>query len=115
MSVLSTPTPAATTNYAESVMYQNSLAEYLSFINHQVICQEELLECHLKVNAMLKVLLESNLPNHSHSTMHHYLWGISDIINQAKSLNESMLAVLMKIVSLMEPSNGSSSSNTGIH
>lgn len=96
-------------------MRQNSLTEYLSFINHQVICQEELLECHLKVNAMLKVLLESNLTNYSHSTIHHYLWGISDIINQANNLNESMLAVLMKIVSLMEPSSGSSSSSTDIH
>ena len=94
-------------------MNQNSLTEYLSFINHQIISQEELLEYHLKASSMLKVLLESNLPSYSYSTIHHYLWGINDIISRAKSLNESLLSVLMKIVSLMEPPNGLGS--TGFH
>lgn len=94
-------------------MSQNILAEYLSFINHQIISQEKLLEHHLKASSMLKVLLESNLSDYSYSTLHHYLWGINDIIGRAKHMNESVLSVLMKIVSLIEPPNGSSS--TSVH
>jgi hypothetical protein len=96
-------------------MSQNSVTEYLSFLNHQIISQEALLEYHLKAGAMLKVLLESNLHQYSYVTIHYYLDGLSDIISQAKDLNESLLNALIKIASLLEPYRGSSGGRGAAH
>lgn len=77
-------------------MSQNILADYSLLINHQIDAQEVLLGYHLKVEAMLEVLLGSHLPSYSKITIHHYLWAVSDIIEQAKNLNEQLLRVLMR-------------------
>jgi hypothetical protein len=52
---------------------------------------------------MLKVLLKANITNDAISTIHDYLWGVSDNIARAKRLNERLLNDLMKIVSHAEP------------
>lgn len=78
------------------------------FVHQPWISQEELLEYHQKAESMFKVLLESNLSDYSYSALHHYLWGINDIISRAKNLNESLLNVLLKRISAMEPTKGSS-------
>lgn len=79
-------------------MHPNILSEYFLFINHQIISQEKLLECHLKADSLLKVILESDLSNHSHLTIHNYLWAVNDFVDQAKTLNESLLNILLNII-----------------
>jgi len=95
-------------------MNSNALLEYLSFINYQIVSQETLLEYHLKADALLNVLLGSNLPNYSYATIYHYLWQMDDTINQAKKLNENLLNELIKIVS-SGPPKGSGNGNSTIH
>ncbi len=94
-------------------MSQNILTEYLVFLNHQIASQEILLEYHLKAEAMLKMVLNSNLPSYSVSTIYHYLWSLSDIITQAKTLNEVLLNTLVGAM-LTKPPKGSSG-NGSLH
>lgn len=88
-------------------MSKNTVSDYLPLINHQIIVHEAVLEYHRKANAMLKVLLKANIADDAISTIHDYLWGVSDNIAQAKRLNESLLNDLMKIVGHAEPSKRS--------
>ena len=94
----------------ELVMNQNILPDYLPWINQQISSQETLLEYIFKAEAMLNVILGSNFPDLSVVTLHDYLWGLSDIVEQAKFLNEGLLDALIKVAALMkaskEPSNG---------
>ncbi len=95
---------AITTNPEESVMNKNTVSDYLPLINHQIIVHEALLEYHRKADAMLKVLLKSNIANDAISTIHDYLFGVHDNIAWAKRLNERLLNDLMKIVKHAERS-----------
>jgi hypothetical protein len=88
-------------------MSKNSVTEYYLFINEQILTLEKMLEYHLKADATLKLLLESNLPRYSYATIHHCLWGVHDNVNRAKILNESLLQTLLKIAALMESPRGS--------
>ena len=97
------PSIAITTNPEESVMNRNAILDYLPLINHQIIMHEALLEYHRKADAMLKVLFKANIADDAISTIHDYLWGVSDNIARAKHLNERLLNDLMKIVSHAEP------------
>jgi hypothetical protein len=99
----STPITCITTNQ-ELVMNKNILTECCTLINHHIIMQEKLLEYHVKADAMLRILIESNLSRHSRSTMSYYLWGVRDIIHQAQTLNEFLLDSLTKIAILLERS-----------
>ncbi len=85
-------------------MSKNTVSDYLPLINHQIIVHEALLEYYRKANAMLRVLLKANIANDAISTIHDYLWGVSDNILHAKHLNERLLNDLMKITRLAEPS-----------
>ena len=100
-------------------MNQSTLSEYLMFINHQIISQEKLLEYHQKAHSILEVLLTANLNSYSALTLHSCLWEISDIIGQAKELNESLLNTLLKIVKLVESSkklpDGNNGNNGTVH
>ena len=98
------PSIAITTNPEESVMNRNTILDYLPLINHQIIVHEALLEYHRKADAMLKVLFKANIADDAISTIHDYLWGLSDNIAQAKRLNQGLLSDLTKIMRLVEPS-----------
>lgn len=83
-------------------MNQHILTRYSVLINHQLISQEKLLEYLVTVDSMFKVLLGSDLSNYSDATMYNYLWQISDIIQQAKDLNEVLIDAIMEIISLKD-------------
>jgi hypothetical protein len=84
-------------------MSKNTVSDYLPLINHQIIVHEALLEYHRKANAMLKVLLKADITKDAVSTIHDYLWGLSDNITRAKYLNEQLLNDLIKITRLAGP------------
>lgn len=81
-------------------MSKNTVSDYLPLINYQIIVHEALLDYHQKANAMLKVLLKADIAKEAASTIHDYLWGLSDNIVRAKYLNEQLLDDLMKITHL---------------
>lgn len=85
-------------------MTRNTILDYLPLINHQIIVHEALLEYHRKADAMLKVLFKANIADDAISTIHDYLWGLSDNIAQAKRLSQGLLNDLTKIMRLAESS-----------
>lgn len=76
-------------------MAQNSLADCLLLINQQIASREVLLEQHLKVDALLEIILGGDLLIHRKVVLHHYLWTISDIMHVAKDNNEQFLNALI--------------------
>ena len=93
-------------------MNQNTVPDYESLINHQIIIQERVLEHHLKAEAMLRVFLECTLHHYSPSALHSYFWGLDDHVAEAKRLNEDLLKLLMKMVRLLEPPRNPPSGST---
>jgi len=77
--------------------------------------QETLLEYIFKAEAMLNVILGSNFPDFSAVTLHDYLWGLSDIVEQAKFLNEGLLDALIKVAALIKASKESSNGGGTVH
>ncbi len=84
-------------------MNRNSILDYLPLVNHQIIVHEALFEYHRKADAMLNVLLKANISKDAISTIHDYLWALSDNIARAKCLNGLLLNDLMKIIGLVKP------------
>lgn len=83
-------------------MNTNSLLDYLPWINQQTASQEALLEYLFKAEAMLTVILLSDPANYSRVTLYDYLWGLSDLIEQARVLNEDLLNALLKVTVLVK-------------
>ena len=83
-------------------MNRKAILDYLPLVNHQIIVHEALLESHRKADAMLNVLLKANISNDAISTIHDYLWALSDNIASAKCLNGILLNDLMKIMGLVK-------------
>lgn len=84
-------------------MYPHMLPDYRVLINQQIVMHEVLLGQHLKAEAMLEVLLGTNLLTLTVSTLHHCLLGIDQNIIEAKTLNERLLNLLLQIVKDAKP------------
>ena len=84
-------------------MNRKAILDYLPLVNHQIIVHEALFEYHRKADAMLNVLLKANISNDAISTIHDYLWALSDNIARAKCLNGLLLNDLMKIIGFVNP------------
>ena len=84
-------------------MNRNSILDYLPLVNHQIIVHEALFEYHRKADAMLNILLKANISKDAISTIHDYLWALSDNIASAKCLNGVLLHDLMKITGVVKP------------
>ena len=82
-------------------MAQGSLPDYSSIINQFIASQEALLECHFKAEAMIEILLNSSFLIRPRA-LHDYFWALSDMIDQAKVLNEQLLKIaIVKIIPLL--------------
>ena len=86
-------------------MAQNIVSDYLKLINYLIHTQEILFEYHLKAEAMLEVLLDSNLHHCPKAVLYNYLWALSDIMVKAKNLNEPLLNGLIKLKNMVELPN----------
>jgi hypothetical protein len=95
-------------------MAQDSLSDYLFLTNHQ-IASEILLDYHLKAEAILQVLLDSNVQNHCQTVTYNHLWALNNIIEQVKNLNEKILASLSKEINLLRSTKSSSGNNGTSH
>ncbi len=90
-------------------MSQNTVSNYLTWINHQITAQETLLGHHFKAEAMLQLLLESDASDRPMWLIHNYLCALSDIIYQAKTINESLLNTLLKFTASLKAGHDPSS------
>lgn len=72
-----------------------SLSHSISELNQQV---EHLNEFLIKAEALTEVLLaQENLSLHSSQMVYHYLWAISDFIEQARCSGDKLSTGLLKL------------------
>ncbi len=76
-------------------MADNSLTQLLTLINDQVDSHETLSEYLSKAEALAQVALGDDFFDHPDLTVHYYLWTLSDLLSQARILNEHLINVLM--------------------
>ncbi|MBA2654863.1 MAG: hypothetical protein H0U71_07345 [Gammaproteobacteria bacterium] len=67
-------------------MVASILKNYKKISNSDV--QEQLSECLIKADALTNVALSTNFIELSPLTIYSYLWLLSDLIGQARNLNE---------------------------
>lgn len=72
-------------------MTPHSLSDYASFINTHIDHQEALAECLTKAEALIYVALRDDFLDSPETLISHYLWTLSDLIDQAKGINEKEL------------------------
>lgn len=77
-------------------MAEQSLTYLLSLINQQVDAQENLNEHLAKAEALAQVAITTEFLELSESIIYNHLWALSDIVSQAKNLNEQSLNFLLR-------------------
>ncbi len=83
-------------------MDQNQRLNFLSLTKSQFASQETLLEYHVKIEAMVEMMLTKDLLDYPREKLHDYLWTISDLIGKARKLNVALLDMVAKLMSLLE-------------
>jgi hypothetical protein len=69
----------------------------LLLLNHQqVLIHETIRECLIKAEAVARMALNENFFDCGPSVIHAYLWTLSDLVSEAKSLQEGALNELIK-------------------
>ena len=81
-------------------MAEHSITQLLSLINRQLDSQETLNTYLSKAEAVMQVAMSDDFLSYPRATTYYYLWAVSDIVEQAKKLNEESLGLLLKNVSL---------------
>jgi len=82
-------------------MDTSKLSDYLALMKYQLDAQQMLLEYHLKIEAMIEMLLFKDVIDCPRLILHQYLCAISDLIRDAKTLNEELLDRLIKITAYL--------------
>ena len=77
-------------------MAEYSVNYLLNLINAQVKLLENINTCLSKAEALAQVALGDNFLDYPNVSIYNFLWALSDIIEQAKSLNEKSLNTLLK-------------------
>ena len=77
-------------------MAEYSVSYLLNLINAQVKLLENINTCLSKAEALAQVALGDDFLAYPEVSIYNFLWALSDIIEQAKSLNEKSLNILLK-------------------
>lgn len=72
------------------------LPHLLSLINQQIEAQEDLSDCLSKAEALAQVAVTPGFVELSEPVIYNYLWLLSDIVIQARNLNQQSLSTLLK-------------------
>ncbi len=94
-----------------------NLPDYASLLNEQVIVLELMLSLHHKADSLLETALNTDFLQNPTSVIHDYLWILSDVTKEAKTLNEDLLDAIFKILKGLatpptKPDNDPSGGNT---
>ena len=65
-------------------------------LNDEIRSREHLDNCLVKAEALMQIALGDDFINHSQATIHHYLWTINDLVEQARHQNGCYLDSLYK-------------------
>ena len=79
-------------------MAANNLPDLKQIINQQLESRERLREYLSKATALMHVALENDFLRHPELVAYFYLWTLSDLLEQARDLNEQDLKLLRKNV-----------------
>ena len=71
------------------------LTQLSSLINHQVVSHQTLATYFSKIDALLQVAMENEA--FSGVVPHDYLWVLSDLVGEARELNEDSLGFLLRV------------------
>lgn len=77
-------------------MADTSVTDVFPLINQQIAHLEKLSELVSKAEALAQIALDEHFLSYPPSTLHYYLWALSDIIENAITLNEAALSGLLK-------------------
>ena len=77
-------------------MAEYSVSYLLNLINAQVKLLENINICLSKAEALAQMTLSDDFLDYSNVSIYNFLWALSDIIEQAKRLNEKSLNALLK-------------------
>jgi hypothetical protein len=72
-------------------MATDSLNEFSSFVNQQMLSVEDTNEHLSKASALMEVALRYDFSEFSEKTIHNYLWALSDVIQHAYSCSARSL------------------------
>ena len=93
-------------------MANHSVPNYVALLNEQIAVSQLLSEYHDKSDALLDIALTDNFFQKDPITLHRFFCSLSDIIKKARKLNDDLLDVLLKIMSIMADDSGSSSNGS---
>lgn len=77
-------------------MDQSSLTNLTSLLNQQIDSQETTVEYLYKAKALIYVTLGRDFLDYDKITINDYLWTLSEFIEDACSLSENMLNILLR-------------------
>lgn len=78
-------------------MINHNLSKYCELINDQVQARSLIRVQLAKVEALMKVTLETSFLQFSAADRHHYLWALSDIIEEISDLNNQQFKCLLSL------------------
>jgi hypothetical protein len=79
------------------------LPEYLDLIKQHLSSQEQLLQHLFKVETMLELVLDQDLATYPKSKLHDCILIVSDLIQKAMVLSESLMPAANKITPMLLP------------
>ena len=79
-------------------MDQKMLSDYSTVIKHQIAAQESLFEYHTQIEAMIEMILAKDLIDYPKPKLHDYLCIVSNLVGEAKGINEDIINRLHKII-----------------
>lgn len=75
-----------------------NISDFKSFLNETVVELQLIFEHHGKADSILEVALTGDFAQKPALIIHNFLWALSDIVNQAKNLNENLLNSMVDVV-----------------
>jgi len=84
-------------------MGKDTLPEYLNFIKQHLNSQEQLLQYLFRAETQIELVLEQDLLTYPKSRLHDCLLMISDLIQKARALSESLMPAVNKITPMFLP------------
>lgn len=84
-------------------MGKDTLPEYLDFIKQHLSSQEQLTQHLFRAETQIELILEQDLATYPLSKLHDCLLIVSDLIQKARALSESLMPAANKITPMLLP------------
>lgn len=85
----------------------NSLSDYLSLLNQQLISQWALFDYHRQLDSVLRVMLDIGFLDESKVVVYEHIHILGNVVKQARTCNVSLLSRLIYVKELLTGFDGS--------